>query len=104
MCAPSNIDDAFRYDLAHVSSSLFLDDGNLRPVKKADLGNLLKQSSVLGSYPGKNFDSFRRRVAIFIVVWEKLITRGEILGHYILNMSSHITPIVIKLLSYSIVI
>ena len=53
VCAPSDIDDAFRYDLAHVSSSLFLEDGNLRPVKKADLGNLLKQSSVLGSYPGK---------------------------------------------------
>ena len=34
VCAPSDIEDAFRYDLAHVSPSLFLDDGNLRPVKR----------------------------------------------------------------------
>ena len=34
VCAPSDIKDAFRYDLAHVSPSLLLDDGNLRPIKR----------------------------------------------------------------------
>ena len=55
VCAPSDIEDAFRYDLAHVSLSLFLDDGNLRPVKRADLGNLLKQSLVLGAIPEQKY-------------------------------------------------
>ena len=51
VCAPGEIEEAFSYDLAHFCPPLYLDNGKMRPVKKADLGNHLKGNLVNRTHP-----------------------------------------------------
>ena len=89
VCAASEIEEAFSYDLAHVSPTLFLDDGSLRPGNKADLGNLIKATLVHGAIPKEMETIVDGGLLFYTVVWEMGKTYGQILNRYVAYVKSH---------------
>jgi hypothetical protein len=66
-----------------------LDDGNLRPVQKSALGNLVKETVVYGPIPHKLQTIIDGGHLFYTVLWENRMPHREIMNRYVKYVKFH---------------